>query len=433
MDSAGDQGTAYRRKKPVLLAVALFVVYAALMLAYLVYTAPITVPAEYAGTAADPATYMSAEQMKKTESLRLWRRWLAFVIPAWTWLVFWVLIAGGFAARWRDALERRRLPRVLRYALYALLVWTAASLAALPLHLASHYVNVCHGVAAPAYSGWLMDYATSFVLDYLAVLLLAGTAQWLMSRHRRWKLKLWLITVPLGVFYVFIHPVWIAPLYETVKPLSDERVERAVRDLAARANVAVGQIYEQEMSSVTSVANAHVTGIGSTLRIVIWDTALDSWSDEELLFTLAHEMGHIVKRHMLIQTVYALLGTLVLIGIGGWMYERFAGKWGARWGIRKPSDMAGLPLLLLLGLFLMFATQPADMALSRYQEREADRYAMELTGFARARISQIHKYLSTALQDPNPPRLYHWWFSTHPSYMERMVTAMRFEEEKGGR
>jgi Zn-dependent protease with chaperone function len=431
MAAIGGPGTAYRRKKPVLPALALFVVYAALMLGYMVYTAPVTVPAEYAGTAADPATYMSPEQIAKVETVGVWRRWFAFAIPAWEWLVFWTLIAGGFAARWQAALERLRLPRAVRYALYVFLVWTTASLSALPLHFANDYVYVYFGVRAPAYIDWLADYALSFALNFVAVLLLAGTAQWLMSRRRRWKLKLGLILVPLGLCYAFIYPVWIAPLYDPVKPLSDKKAERVILDLAARANVKVNQVYEKEMSSVTNVANAQVTGIGSTLRIVVWDTALKNLSEEELRYTLGHELGHYVKQHVLLQTVYALLGAIVLIAIGGWMYERFVGRWGPRFGIRKLPDMAGIPVILLLASFLTFAAQPADMALSRYQEREADRYAMELTGSGRARITQTHKFVSTALQDPNPPLLYYWWFYTHPSYTERIVYAMRFEEERG--
>jgi len=114
------------------------------------------------------------------------------------------------------------------------------------------------------------------------------------------------------------HRLWVTPLFETVKPLSDERVERAVLDLAARANVTLDGVYVQEMSSVTSAANAHVTGIGSNLRVVIWDTALTGWNDEQPLFVLAHEMGHVVKGQTLILTLYALLGALILIGIGGW-------------------------------------------------------------------------------------------------------------------
>lgn len=421
------------RKRSIVVALGLFVVYAALIGAYVWYTAPVTVPAEYAGTAADPATFMSPEQIGKVETVGVWRRWFAFAIPAWEWFVFWVLIAGGFAVRWQGALERLRLPRAVRYSLYVFLVWTTASLTALPFHFANDYVYVHHGVRAPAYFDWLLDYALSFVLDCVTVLLLAGTAQWLMSRSRRWKLKLWLMLVPFGIGYVFVYPVWIAPLYDPVKPLSDERVERAILDLAARANVTVNQVYEKEVSSVTSVSNAQVTGIGPTLRIVVWDTALRNLSDEELLYTLGHEMGHYVKRHVLLQTFYGLLGALALIGFGGWMYERFAGRWGPRFGIRKPSDMAGLPVMLLLASFLMFATRPADMAFSRYQEREADRYAMELTGSGRARISQTHKFVSTALQDPNPPPLYYWWFYTHPSYTERIIHALRFEEEMGSR
>jgi Zn-dependent protease with chaperone function len=417
------------RKKSVVVSLLLFAVYAALMGVYCWYTAPVKVPAEYAGTAADPAVYMTPEQLEKTESLRPWSRWFYFVVPAWQWLVLWLLLAGGAAVRWRESLERTRLPRLMRYPVFALWVWTAVSLAALPLQFARYRVSFAHGVATQSAPGWLRDWVVSFFLDYLTVLVLLGIAQRLMSRGGRWKLKLWLLSVPLIVFYMYIQPVFISPLFTEIRPMTDERLERSILELAERADIRTDRVYEAEMSSKTNAMNAQIRGIGSTLRIIVWDTTLERLSEEELLQIIAHEFGHYAMRHLEWATAGYVFWALVLIAVVGRLYERIVAKRGSRWGIRRISDMSGLPLIMLLVSLAMFISQPAANAVSRASERAADQYALELTGDPQAAVSFTRKMAASAFHDPYPPLLVRL-FDTHPSDLERIVRAIRYEEEQ---
>jgi len=407
----------------------LFVLYAALMGVYFWYTAPVKVPAEYAGTAADPAVYMTSEQLEKTESMRPWLRWFYFVTPALQWLVLWMLLAGGAAARWREALGRTRLPVFLRYPVFLLMVWAAVGLAVLPLRFAGYRVSYAHGVATQSVPDWLRDWAVSFILDYFTVLVLLGAAQWLMSRGGRWKLRLWLLAAPLIVFYMYIQPVFISPLFAEIRPMEDERLERSILELAERADIRTDRVYEAEMSDKTNAQNAQVRGIGATLRIVVWDTALESLDEAELMQIMAHEFGHYTMRHLEWATAGYVFWALVLIAGVGRLYEWIVQKWGPRRGIRRISDMAGLPLIMLLVSLALFVCQPVAFAISRESERAADRYALELTGDARAAISLTRKMAASALHDPHPPLLVRL-YGTHPDDLERIVTALRFEEKR---
>jgi len=421
----------YFRKKPVMIPLLVFAVYASLLGVYFWYTAPVRVPAEFAGTAADPAVYMTNGQLDDIESMRPWLRWVFFVTPPLQWLALWLLLTGGTAVRWRKALERTRLPPAVRYPVFVFFVWAVSSLAAFPFRFASYRVSYAHGVATQSVPGWLRDWSVSFLLDYAAVLAALGAAQWLMSRGGRWKGKLWLLSVPFIAFYMYIQPVFISPLFVDIRPMSDERLERSILELARRADIHAGRVFEAEMSSKTNAVNAEVRGLGSTLRIVVWDTALEQLGEEELLQVMAHEIGHYVKRHLEWAAAGYALWSLVLIAAVGTLYERLAASRGGRWGIRRPSDMTGVPLMLLLVSVALFVCQPAANAISREAERAADLYALELTGNAEAEIAFIQKTARTSLSDSYPPLLSRL-YSTHPSDLERIAMALRFSEERSG-
>jgi Zn-dependent protease with chaperone function len=420
------------RRRSVLVAFGLFVVCAALAAAYFRYTAPLEAPPGYAGTAADPAVFMPSDVLERTESFRSWAYWFMFVIPSWEWLVFWVLVAAGAAARWQAFLERPRFPRFLRFPVYVLLLRTVSALLFLPFRFADYRNSVFHGVATQSVSGWFRDYALSFALDYVSMLILLGFVRWFLSRSGRWKLKLSLAVIPFVVLMNYIYPVLISPLFAPVKPMSDERLERNIMALAERAAVPVDKVYEAEMSAVTNEMNATISGIGSSVRIVVWDTMLEETGEGELLFVLAHELGHFVHRDTLVYTANNVFWTLVIIGVGGWLYERIVAKWGARWGIRRLSDLSGLPLILLLVSFLSFIVTPGANAVHRHTEAQADRYALELTGDPRSLVSSLQKLAQAGLKNPNPPLLIQW-FDNHPGISKRIAAALQFEKERGGK
>ena len=169
-----------------------------------------------------------------------------------------------------------------------------------------------------------------------------------------------------------------------------------------------------------------MTGIGRTKRIVLWDTLVDKLEPEQVLFVMAHEMGHFVLRH----TLAVILGTAVLTTLSLYVVHRVAGRLIARfsraWGFNSLSDVASFPLLLLLGGLASLAVTPAVLAFSRYQEHEADRFALEITRDNRAAATTFVRLQEENLSVPQPSRLYQLWRGSHPSLQSRVDFANHY-------
>ncbi|RAP74661.1 M48 family metallopeptidase [Paenibacillus montanisoli] len=406
--------------------------YAVLMAVYAWYTSPNNVPESYVGTAADPATFFSAEQLKDSAVLNAMRNWIFFISGPWEWLIYIFLLFGGLARFWRDALERRGLPLIVRFPIFVLLVDAASFLLYLPLRVLGYSLSKSYGISTQPVSGWIRDKLVAFGIGYVTLLAVSAVAFWILSRKGRWWLKLWLISVPFTVFMMYVQPVVIDPLYNTFTRMSNPQLEERILELAAKADIPADRVYEANMSTKTNAINAYVTGIGSSLRIVLWDTTLKQLTEQEILLIMAHEMGHYVMHHLEWSALGAVGSSLAVIVIGGWLYTWSIRRYGARIGIRSRSDMTALPLLLLIVAMLSFASLPVSNMISRGAESAADAYAMELLESADGSISMQQKTAVITLSDINPPLLVRWFRDTHPSDLERIAAAMKFEREHKG-
>jgi STE24 endopeptidase len=203
--------------------------------------------------------------------------------------------------------------------------------------------------------------------------------------------------------------------------LKDKKLEAKILALASEANIPAEHVFEVNMSEKTNALNAYVTGIGSHARIVLWDTTLQRLNEDEVLFIMAHEMGHYVMKHI----YWGLAGYIVLALFGLWLVSKLIrwclGRWGRYIGIRRLSDIASFPLLLLLVSLLNFAASPLVNTVSRYEEHAADKYAIELTKNTDAAISSFQKLTKAGLSEVNPPLLVKLFRYTHPTMLERIV------------
>jgi len=172
--------------------------------------------------------------------------------------------------------------------------------------------------------------------------------------------------------------------------------------------------------------NAYVTGVGATKRIVLWDTLIARLTPEQIEFVMAHEMGHFVLRH----TLALILGAALLATLSLYAVHRLAGgliaRYRARFGFDRLDDVASLPLLLLVAGIVSFAVTPAALAFSRRQEREADRFGLELTRNNRAAAETFVRLQQENLGVPRPGLLFTLWRGSHPSLAERVEFANRY-------
>ncbi|EZP78722.1 Zn-dependent protease with chaperone function [Parageobacillus genomosp. 1] len=409
-------------KKLVYWALAVYVLYGIGMAWYLLVVADISIPPQWKGTSADPATFLTPKELKLSEEYSRWKDLLFFLSVPYEWLIYFGLLAFGVAQALRTWVEQTAKWFPVQSALYAFWLSLIITALSLPIQFAGYHLSRTYGVSTQSLASWFRDRLTDFFVHTVLLVLIAATLYWLIRRfERRWWLYAWMLCVPFMIFFMFIQPVVIDPLYNEFYPLKDKKLEAKILALASEANIPAEHVFEVNMSEKTNALNAYVTGIGSHARIVLWDTTLQRLNEDEVLFIMAHEMGHYVMKHI----YWGLAGYIVLALFGLWLVSKLIrwslGRWGRRIGIRRLSDIASFPLLLLLVSLLSFAASPLVNAVSRYEEHAADKYAIELTKNTDAAISSFQKLTKAGLSEVNPPLLVKLFRYTHPTMLERIV------------
>ncbi|WP_438448736.1 M48 family metallopeptidase [Gorillibacterium sp. sgz5001074] len=403
-----------------------FLLYAAAMGLYLWLTRANTVPAPYKGGPADPATFMNARELRVSEVYSAQRNWLFFIAYPWEWGIYILLLFSGWAKRLEAAMERRGLPGLLRYPLFAGAVNAIAFFSYLPVRYIGYRLSLANGISTQTLPGWLRDKLVGFGTDTVILAVVTTVAFWFIRRGGRWWLKLWLLSVPFTLFMMYIQPVVLDPLYNQFTRLSDPVLESKILTLADQAGVPADRVYEADMSRKTNALNAYVNGIGSSLRIVLWDT-LFRLEQREILLIVAHEIGHYTMHHLEWSAFGAIVSSFFLLLVGQAALVWVIKRWGRHWGIDRVSRASAVPVVLLVLSLITFITLPVSNAVSRRAEAAADDYAMRLIGSAEGAVSMNQKLAKTTYDDVDPPLLVLWFRSTHPSAMERILAADAFD------
>jgi Zn-dependent protease with chaperone function len=202
--------------------------------------------------------------------------------------------------------------------------------------------------------------------------------------------------------------------------MQNKQLEQKILALAARAKIEHSKVYEVNKSQDTNTLNAYVTGFGSTNRIVLWDTTIQQMREDEILFVMGHEMGHYVLHHLWWNLLYfAALSFLIF-------YLTFRGanylmhRYSHRFGFSRLSQIASLPLLLLLISVFSFLTQPLTNFVSRTIEHNADKFGLEITQNNQAAGEAFLVLQQKNLAVPRPGMVFKFWRSTHPPLGERV-------------
>ncbi|KIL41421.1 hypothetical protein SD70_07175 [Gordoniibacillus kamchatkensis] len=397
--------------------------YAVAIAVYVIATKANNVPEGVQGTAADPRTFMNTRQLADSEIYSAWRNWLFFIGYPWEWGVYVVLLFSGAAASFARWLRAKVPAAVWRFPLYVLSIAFVVFVAGLPWRIAAYLLSRGYGITTQPFWGWLRDKAVAFGVNGLATVAAAAAAVWLLQSGGRWWLKLWLLSVPFTLFLMVVQPVVIDPLIDKFSRLEDPALERDILELAARAGVPADRVYEVHMAGKTNALNAYVTGIGPTLRIVLWDTTLRKLNRDEVLQVMAHEIGHYARHHLEWSTAGAVGSSFALLWIGGRLLVWAHARWKKVWGIERLGDMAVVPVLLLLVSVLSFVTLPFANAVSRQAEHAADDFALRLIGSGKAAVTMNQKLAAATLDIVDPPLLVHVFRDNHPKDMERIHDA----------
>ena len=354
---------------------------------------------------------------KATRYNRLKRRVSVVSLVA-TVILLLVLLATGGSLVLRDAARSSVLAYV---ALFSILNEAIA----LPLAFYSGFVlERRYGLSTETFGRWLLDQAKSFGVG----LALGSIAAWLIYAcirlaPARWWAIAGAVFALLIVGLTNLAPVLLMPLFYSLKPLDRETLRARLLSLAERAGARVLGAYEWGLADKTKKANAALAGLGRTRRILVSDTMLAEYSEEELEVVLAHELAH----HVHGDIWKAIVFESALIVAGFYLASRALAAFAAPIGLRGVDDVAGLPLRMLAGGVVSLVMVPVAHAMSRAFERRADRFALDLTQNPSAFIAAMRRLGAQNLAEEHPSKIVQWLFYSHPPMGDRIAAARAFK------
>lgn len=361
--------------------------------------------------------------MNEDKSARYHRlkRWLSLGALAWTAALLVTLLATGASVWLRDHLSA--LGGGFRVTVALVILAIAALHEPVSLALAyygGYIVEHRYGLSRQSVAQWLGDYLKG---AGIGLLLATGLGVLLYATIAAWPDWWWLIAGAgfslVLVLLVNLAPVVLLPLFFRIRPLDRPALVECLERLASRAGARIVGVYRWELGSKTTKANAALAGIGATRRILIADTMLAEYSDDEIEVVLAHELAHHVYKDIwsgiLLETALTLAGFHLAHRVLVWA--------GPRLGLVGPADPAGLPLLLLAAGVVSVVLLPAALAVSRRHERRADRFALDLTSKPQAFISAMKRLGAQNLAEDEPSRVVQWLFYSHPPLPQRVAAA----------
>ena len=280
-----------------------------------------------------------------------------------------------------------------------------------------------YGLSTQSRGHWISDQLKGVLLG-MALAVIGATVVY--AALRRFPDDWWWIAAAVFAIAMIglaqLAPVVLLPIFYTFRPLDRPALVERLMKLAGNARTHVNGVFEWVLSSHTKKANAALAGLGTTRRILLSDTLLSDYSEDEIEVILAHELAHHVHRDLwrgiAVQSVALFGGFFVAALVLNAVADPL--------GLRGLSDPAGLPVLMLAAGVWTFLLLPLVNAISRAQERAADRYALQATRNVDAFVTAMKRLSQQNLAEEHPSNLVRWLFYSHPPIRERIEAARAF-------
>lgn len=378
-----------------------------------------------AASSVPPERYFSPAQIAAGE-----RHAAAVRLPARAALVVWlvVLVTLALSRRVRRGLTRLPGPWPLRVGTAVVLALGMARLATLPLGWRIHRVNVRDGLSTQSTPAWLRDVAVSFAVTAVLMTALALLVIGFARRTRRWYLPVGMIVMVATAVLSLAWPLVVEPLFNRFTALPEGRLRAEVMALADRQEVDVATVLVADASRRTTTANAYVSGLGPSRRVVLYDTLLRDHPRREVLAVVAHEVAHARHRDVVLGTTFGALGGGVGVGLLAAVGHSGAVRRRLAHGFADPAAAVVVVALAAVGGAV---AAPFGNVVSRSVEVRADEDALAATRDPAAFIALQRRLAVRSLADLTPPAWSQLWFGSHPTTLQRIEMAERVKEKRG--
>jgi STE24 endopeptidase len=335
-----------------------------------------------------------------------------------------VLLATGRPAVSRRLLEQLGKRPVLGGAAAAAGLSVTVAVITLPFGIWAHERSVDVGLSTQSIGGFLSDWGKGTAIGAVLAGLVGTFGLWLIRRFgSRWWIPGSAAVLAGAALITWIAPVVIAPLFNKFDELPQGEARSDVLELARKAGVDVGHVYEVDASKRTTAINAYVNGLGSSKQVVLYDTLIHDLNQGERRAVVAHELGLVhgndIRRGLIFVAIVTPL-SLVFISL---MAGGIAGRRET-----EPGSPAYLPAFALAIFATSFVVGIAGNQLSRAVEARADTFSLQLTNDPRGMIELQQQLADRNLADPDPPGVFTFLFGTHPPTVDRIGSAVAWEQ-----
>jgi STE24 endopeptidase len=377
------------------------------------------------------------DKLAKAIHLSRTRNILHFASAIWG-IVFLGLLIG---TRTSSALASWAAQRTSRYWLQGLiflpLLLLLLTLAELPLDSYQHHLSLSYGLSVQNWASWLGDWGKSLLLTMIFGTLVLMLFMLIVRKSPgRYWFWFWMASVPIVILTVFAFPIFIEPLFDHFEPLakSEPGLVQQLERVVARTGTQIPpeRMFLMKASEKSTGLNAYVTGLGSSKRVVVWDTTIRKMPTEDILFVFGHESGHYVLNHIWRGIAATLVFLFFLFLAGSYLVRKVINNRGQAWGIEATTNWAAIPIFLLIVTILSFLTEPVVNGFSRMQEHQADIFGQEaIHGIvANPQLTAVHSFQALGeayLDDPNPSPWVEFWIYDHPSVKRRAAFAASYD------
>lgn len=350
------------------------------------------------------------------------------------WLLLWnflltaavclFLLGSGISWRLRDVAERATTSRNLQVVYYAIAYFLIVATLSFPLNIYEHFFREHqYGLATQSFWPWFREQLVGFCLVVVAGAILLVVLYAIFRRApRTWWFWGALVATTFGIVVAFIAPVYVEPLFNTYKPVTNPEIRDSILAMARANEIPVKQVFEVDASRQTTRVSANVSGFLGTTRIALNDNLLKQCTLPEIREVMAHEMGHYVLNHGAKLLTYSAIFIFLGFALARVLFDQALKRWGNIWKIHGIADPAGLPLFALIFVTLLFVATPLANTLVRVTEREADAFGIntsrEPDGMAKVALKL------GAYRKLSPTPLEEFIFFDHPSGRNRIRMAM---------
>lgn len=371
------------------------------------------VPEEFKG-------YVDAELLKKTRDYTVEHSRFGFIESIFGNVLVILFFFGGLINIYNSWVLSFKMSFILSGIIFFLFLSYAKTILSIPFDLYSTFrIENKYGFNTMTGKLWAVDFLKSILLSTILISIMVSAAFFLIKISPDcWWFFVWLFFLLFSLFIMYISPYVIEPLFNKFTPIEDKEMEDSIIDLMKKIGITISRIFKMDASKRSRHTNAYFAGIGRVKRIILYDTLLQIMGKDEILSVLAHEAGHWKKKHILKRIVIIEAMSLISLYISFRIIQ--TGFLGRLFNIQTDTIFANLLILGFIGGIIFFPLTPVMSYLSRRHEKEADRFAVAITGNPGAMATSFIKLSKDNLSNLHPHPLYASFYYSHPPVVQRV-------------